>query len=102
MKKFQSDSNTLVSPDATLLRIIDTYNYKTKLSPVYKIQNILKLEDIHKLDLGKLMFKIVNNEKSQQCRVLFIKSKNNHNYLTSKQKKNVFISHKSKLILEKN
>ena len=71
-----------------VLRIIANCGYKTKLSPVYKAQNILKLEDIHKLESGKLMFKIINNGKLQQytCRVLFTKSREIHNHSTRQAK----------------
>ena len=58
-----------------VLRIIANCGYRTKLSPVYKTQNILKLEDIHKLELGKLMFKIINNGK-------LTKSREIHNHST--------------------
>ena len=71
--------NTL---DNNVLRILANCGYRTKLSPVYKAQNILKLEDIHKLEVGKLMFKIINNGKPQQYRVLFTKSREIHNHST--------------------
>ena len=85
-----------------VLQIIANYGYRTKLSPVYKAQNILKLEDIHKLEVGKLMFKIINNGKPQKYRVLFTKTREIHNHWTRQAKMRVFISHKSKIILEKN
>ena len=69
-----------------VLRILANCGYRTKLSPVYKAQNILKLEDIHKLEVGKLMFKIINNGKPQQYRVLFTKSREIHNHLTRQAK----------------
>ena len=76
-----------------VLRIIVNCGYRTKLSPVYKAQNILKLVDIHKLELGKLIFKIINSGKSQQYRVLFTKSREIHNHSTSQAKnKSIYIS----------
>ena len=63
-----------------VLRILANCGYRTKLSLVYKAQNILKLEDIDKLEVGKLMFKIINNGKPQQYRVLFTKSREIHNH----------------------
>ena len=82
--------NTLYN---TVLRIIANCGYRTKLSPVYKTQNILKLEDIHKLQLGKLMFKIINYGKPQQYRVLFSKSREIHNCLTRQAKnESIYIS----------
>ena len=64
-----------------------------KIISVYETQNILKLEDIYKLKLGKLMFKIINNGKPQQYRVLFIESKEIYNHLTRQAKITVFIAH---------
>ena len=61
---------------------------------VYKAQNILKLEDIHKREVGKLMFKIIhNNEKPQQYRILFIKSREIQNHSTRQAKnESIYIS----------
>ena len=70
-----------------VLKILANCGYRTKLSPIYKPQNILKLEDIHKLEVGKLMFKIINNGKPQQYRVLFTKSREIHNHSTRLVKK---------------
>ena len=76
-----------------VLRILANCGYRTKLSPVYKAQNILKLEDIHKLEVGKLMFKIINNGKPQQYRVLFTKSREIHNHSTRQAKnESIYIS----------
>ena len=84
-----------------VLRILANCGYRTKLSPVYKAQNILKLEDIHKLEVRKLMFKIINQyHNSIEFYLLSLEK-----FITTrldKQKMRVFISHKSKLILEKN
>ena len=76
-----------------VLRILANCGYRTKLSPVNKAQNILKLEDIHKLEVGKLMFKIINNGKPQQYRVLFTKSREMHNHSTRQAKnESIYIS----------
>ena len=87
-----------------VLRVIANYGYRIKLSPVYKAQNILKLEDIHKLELGKLIFKstvlIIENHKNLEFYLLSLEK-----FTTTrldKQKMRAFISHKSKLILVKN
>ena len=84
-----------------VLRIITNCGCRTKLSPVYKAQK--KLEDIHKLELGKLMFKIINSEKPQQYSIEFYLLRL-EKFITrlDTQKMRAFISHKSKLILEKN
>ena len=76
-----------------VLRILAYCGYRTKLSPVYKAQNILKLEDIYKLEVGKLMFKIINDGKPQQHRVLFTKSREIHNHSTRQAKnESIYIS----------
>ena len=76
-----------------VLRILANCGYRTKLSPVYKAQNILKLEDIYKLEVGKLMFKIINNGKPQQYRVLFTKSREIQNHSTRQAKnESIYIS----------
>ena len=76
-----------------VLRILANCGYRTKLSLIYKAQNILKLEDIDKLEVGKLMFKIINNGKPQQYRVLFTKSREIHNHLTTQAKnESIYIS----------
>ena len=76
-----------------VLKIIANCCYRTKLSPVYKAQNILKLEDIHKLELGKLMSKIINNRKPQQYIVLFTKAREIHNHSTRQAKnESIYIS----------
>ena len=86
-----------------VLRIIANCGYRTKLSPVYKQQNILKLEDIHKLEVGKLVFKIINKMENHNNIEFYLL--NLEKFITTrleKQKIRLFISHKSKLILEKN
>ena len=76
-----------------VLRILANCGYRTKLSPVYKAQNILKLKDIHKLEVGQLMFKIINNGKPQQYRVLFTTSREIHNHSTRQAKnESIYIS----------
>ena len=76
-----------------VLKILANCGYRTKLSLIYKAQNILKLEDIDKLEVGKLMFKIINNGKPQQYRVLFTKSREIHNHLTTQAKnESIYIS----------
>ena len=53
----------------------------------------LKLEDIHKLEVGKLMFKNINNGKALQFRVLFTKSREIHNHSTRLAKnESIYIS----------
>ena len=86
----------------SVLRITANCGYRTKFFPIYKAQNILKLEDIHKLEVGKLMFKIINNGKPQQYKVYLLSLEKLITTRLDKQKMRVFIFHKSKLILEKN
>ena len=85
-----------------VLRILANCGYGTKLSLVYKAQNILKLEDIDKLEVGKLMSKLSIMESHNHIEFYLLSLEKFITTWLDKQKMRVFISHKSKLILEKN
>ena len=73
-----------------VLRIIANYDYTVEQNYLLSIKHKIYL---NKLELGKLMFKIINNGKPQQFRVLFTKSRDIHNHSTTQaNNESIYIS----------
>jgi len=61
-----------------ILRTITYYNYRCHITPLYKSLNILKLHDIYKLEIAKLMHKFHHEMLPTSFKDLFQKTAEIH------------------------
>ena len=58
---------TLFKLQKKVVRIISNNKYNAYTDPIFKYLNILKLNDIYKLQLAKFFYKYIKNELARKC-----------------------------------
>ena len=68
------------------LRIITNSAYNTHTDPLFKNQNILKVKDLHKLHVGKLMYQYHNGDLPETLCNMFTRNNEIHSPWDTTQK----------------
>lgn len=75
-------TNKLLTMQKRAVRIISNSAYNAHCNPLFVSQNILKLEDIYKLEVAKVIYKFYNNSLPQPVKTCFLTNNTVHDRYT--------------------
>lgn len=92
-----TQKNKISQEQRKALRYIANSTYRTNYEQIYKNNNILKLDDIIKLEIGRFSFKLNNDILSNKIKNFFTTGVSFHNYNTRNKNSARALKHSSNI-----